>query len=83
MGRSGVYGQGRNRVTLGATVLPIAEENICRAINDRVDYCQIVVGRVIIDITSRLKMLGLGDNSYEQLTEAALAHLREAVPGVD
>ncbi len=77
MGKSG------NRIERGGTRLPIAEDNTCSVLNGRINYCQILVGRVIIDVTSYLEVVGLGESSYDELAEAALAHLRERVPGVD
>ena len=75
--------RGRGWFERSGISLPLAEDNICIVMTDRVQYCQILVGRVIIDITSYLELLELGNSSYRELAKAALAHLREAVPGVD
>lgn len=63
--------------------LPIAEKNYCVVIDGRTEYCAILVGPVWIDVTSRMEMLGVGEDRYPELARAALDHLREAVPGVD
>lgn len=65
-------------------VLPIADRNYCFGVAVLNNYCQVLIGTVWIDITSHLEMAGISDDPYlPELTRAALAHLRAAVPGVD
>jgi hypothetical protein len=67
----------------------LADEHVCGEMvlpEGRVaqTYCQFLVGKVTFEVLSRMKMLGLSDDHHlDELSRAALDHLRSAVPGVD
>ena len=78
--QQGAHKVGGDKITSEVTTLGLAEQNFC--VNGLGTFCDVLIDRVIIDISSNLEALGLGQDRYQQLADAALAHLREAVPGV-